>query len=44
MAAGLALARERLAIRLVVIAAAMTALFFGIFIWGFGLPLPGSGF
>jgi putative tricarboxylic transport membrane protein len=44
MAAGLYLARERLGIRLVVMAAAMAALFFGIFVWGLGVPLPGSGF
>lgn len=43
MAVGLYLARERLGLRLIVIAAAMAGLFFLVFVWGLGVPLPGSG-
>jgi len=43
MAAGLYLARERIGVRLIVIAAAMAFIFFAIFVWGLGVPLPGSG-
>lgn len=44
MAAGLFLARERFGVRLFVIAAVMAGLFFLIFVWGLGVPLPGSGY
>ena len=43
MAAGLYLARERFGVRLFVIAAVMAGLFFLVFVWGLGVPLPGSG-
>jgi hypothetical protein len=43
MAAGLYLARERLGLRLIILAAAMAGLFFLIFVWALGVPLPGSG-
>jgi putative tricarboxylic transport membrane protein len=44
MAAGLYLARERIGIRLLVLAGAMAVIFFAIFVWGLGVPLPGSQF
>jgi len=44
MAAGLYLARERIGIRLIVLAAVMASLFFAIFVWGLQVPLPGSEF
>jgi hypothetical protein len=44
MAVGLYLARERLGLRLIVLAAAMAGIFFTIFVWGLGVALPGSGF
>jgi hypothetical protein len=40
---GLAIAREPLRPRLLVLAAFMSVLFYGIFVWGIKLPLPGSG-
>lgn len=43
MAAGLYLARERIGLRLLVLATAMACLFFAVFVWGLGVPLPGSG-
>lgn len=43
MAAGLYLARERLGLRLILLAATMAGLFFLIFVRGLGVPLPGSG-
>lgn len=43
MAVGLYLARERIGLRLIVIAAIMSCLFFAVFVWGLGVPLPGSG-
>jgi putative tricarboxylic transport membrane protein len=43
MAAGLYLARERIGLRLIMIAAVMAGLFFLVFVWGLGVPLPGSG-
>jgi hypothetical protein len=42
MLAGLAIAREPLRPRLFVLAAVMSLLFYGIFVWGIQLPLPGS--
>jgi len=44
MAAGLYLARERFGLRLFLIAAAMAGIFFLVFVWGLGVPLPGSGY
>jgi hypothetical protein len=44
MLAGLYLARERFGVRLFVLAAVMAGLFFLIFVWGLGVPLPGSGY
>lgn len=43
MATGLVIAREPLRPRLFVIAAAMALIFYGIFVTGLQLPLPGSG-
>lgn len=43
MAAGLAIAREPLRPRLLVLAAVMSGIFYAIFVWGIKLPLPGSG-
>jgi hypothetical protein len=43
MAAGLYLARERIGVRLIVLAGVMACIFFAIFVWGLGVPLPGSG-
>ena len=42
MLVGLAVAREPLRPRLFVLAAVMSLLFYGIFVWGIQLPLPGS--
>ena len=42
-AAGLYLARERFGVRLFLLAAVMSGLFFAIFVRGLGVPLPGSG-
>ena len=44
MATGLVLARERIGLRLFVIAAVMSLLFFSIFVWGLDIALPGSSF
>lgn len=44
MAVGLYLAREPIGLRLIAIAAAMAGLFFLVFVWGLGVPLPGSGY
>jgi len=44
MVAGLYIARERVGLRLFVLAAAMAGVFFAIFVWGLGVPLPGSGY
>jgi len=44
MTAGLALARQRIGIRLFAIAAVMSILFFSIFVWGLDIALPGSSF
>lgn len=44
MLAGLYLARERFGVRLFVLAAVMAGLFFLVFVWGLGVPLPGSGY
>jgi hypothetical protein len=44
MATGLALARERIGLRLFLIAAVMSLLFFSIFVWGLDIALPGSSF
>lgn len=44
MVGGLYLARERLGLRLIVLAAAMAGIFFAVFVWGLGVPLPGSGY
>jgi ABC-type xylose transport system permease subunit len=44
MAAGLALAREPIGPRLFIIAAIASAVFFGIFVWGLQIALPGSQF
>jgi hypothetical protein len=43
MLAGLAVAREPLRPRLLVLAAVMAFIFYAIFVWGIQLPLPGSG-
>jgi hypothetical protein len=43
MLVGLAIAREPLRPRLFILAAFMSVLFYGIFVWGIKLPLPGSG-
>lgn len=43
MAVGLYLARERIGLRLLAIAAVMAGVFFVVFVWGLGVPLPGSG-
>jgi ABC-type xylose transport system permease subunit len=43
MLAGLAVAREPLRPRLFILAAVMSLIFYGIFVWGIKLPLPGSG-
>ena len=44
MAVGLALAREPIRPRLFLLAAAMSALFYAIFVWGLQIALPGSRF
>jgi hypothetical protein len=44
MAVGLYLARERIGLRLIALAGIMAGLFFLVFVWGLGVPLPGSGY
>jgi len=44
MLSGLYLARERFGIRLFVLAAVMSLIFFSIFVWGLQVALPGSQF
>ena len=44
MSVGLALAREPIGLRLFVIAAVASGLFFAIFVWGLQIALPGSQF